>query len=461
MQNNDDTQIINKIRRRLAIMGRNNRRTTNFSLIEYFAVNNFQPINIKIIIMHLVDDYKQNPSKYVLSNETANFKNEKTFISSIKKAIKKNSAFVKGPGEEQLSLNLENTLVYLEAMYPKYANNSPDIKTPIKLSKRRIEKKQRHKNYDIKQEKKDDDYSQEMNNYRNKKENNYFFGNPQKYDYKKEYKYIDYKKADENTNEIFRIKDSDSDSYHHDYFFKDEIKKENYINDSERIPDIFNKDLLKNSLNSSLNINVIGDTVTYICDYLEDIEEFNNTMENKEFGDIQKLDEIKKNLVEMCDNKNVYDALNKEVKIWQQELYYIYQVMQDQLKAIKIEVNNKSYCYNAYIKLRDIILNYEAKYNTIMDSLFVGLNNLMDLDKKSVEKQLTIKKLLMNIYIKKEVFNSIVRAAKINYMNNHNFEKNRNSLADIQKIISDFQKEKMEIIQAVNDIDNDIGNISI
>ena len=135
--------------------------------------------------------------------------------------------------------------------------------------------------------------------------------------------------------------------------------------------------------------------------------------------------------------------------------------MQDQLKAIKIEVNNKSYCYNAYIKLRDIILNYEAKYNTIVDSLFVGLNNLMDLDKKSVEKQLTIKKLLMNIYIKKEVFNSIVRAAKINYMNNHNFEKNRNSLADIQKIISDFQKEKMEIIQAVNDIDNDIGNISI
>ena len=100
---NDKNQAINQIKRKLDVMSKSSFRTTNFSLIEYFALNNFQPINIGIVIVHLVQDYKSNPNKYVLSNEIGHYKSEKTFENSVKNAIKKNKSFIKGPGDGELS----------------------------------------------------------------------------------------------------------------------------------------------------------------------------------------------------------------------------------------------------------------------------------------------------------------------------------------------------------------------
>ena len=472
MIQNDTIQVINKIKKKLEIMTRSRYRTTHFSLIEFFAGNNFQPISQPSLIEHLVFDYRLDPDKFVLSNENGNFKSEKTFIMSIKKAIKKNRSFVTGPGE-QLSLDFKKTLEYLETMYPKYKNNSKDIKTPLKLSRRNNRESKRHMNHNVKKEKSFDDSDYEIDSYKRQKVDKYDFHSPEKLYFKRNLNFNVFNKENESQNKILSINDSDSDSYPFSDIIKKEVKKDNYNNyNIGWIPDIFSRDLFQVTLTSILEKAAISDCLRYISDYLAYIED-NFIIGNKEMEEESKrLEEIKTNLKELDENKNEYDSICNEVKNWQKEIYYIYQVMQNQLNAIKIEINNKTYCYDAYIKLRDIILNYEAKYNNVVDSLSDNLNELIELDKKSVEKQSILKKLLNNFNTKKRLINSIEKAAKINHVfslnhinlgnyPNYPYQNDRYYYMDIKGVMNDFQYEKMKIIDAVNDIDNDIGNITI
>ena len=205
--------------------------------------------------------------------------------------------------------------------------------------------------------------------------------------------------------------------------------------------------------------------------------QYNKIFEEKisEDEEIKKLEEIKNYLKKLYENKNEYNTISDEVKIWQKEIYYIFKVMQSQLNAIKIEINNKTYCYNSYIKLRDIILNYEQKYNTATESLMEKLNEINNLEKNSVEKQSFIKLLLSNININnitKKLINLIENAAKINdYLPfnqkkyeefpNFNSKSNLSSSIDVDEIMENLNLEKMRIINSVNEIDDEIGNISI
>ena len=146
--------------------------------------------------------------------------------------------------------------------------------------------------------------------------------------------------------------------------------------------------------------------------------------------------------------------------------------MQSQLNAIKIEINNKTYSYDAYSKLRDILINYEAKYDNAVDSIISKINELIEIEKNSAEKQLFIKRLLNNINIKKKLINSIENAARINDefsfnqmifrdFPNYNYQNDRYGFMNARDIVNCFQVEKNKIIDILNDIDNDIGNISI
>ena len=71
-------------------MKRSEYRTTNFSLIEYFAENNFKPLNLNSLVSKLLRDYKSNPKRYVLANDNIPFKSEANFKISIQVSIKKN-----------------------------------------------------------------------------------------------------------------------------------------------------------------------------------------------------------------------------------------------------------------------------------------------------------------------------------------------------------------------------------
>ena len=100
-----DKIIMDSIKQKIKAMKESQFRNKNFSLIEYFAENNFNPINEKELISRILSDYKSNPSRYVLSKAQSNFKSEKSFLSSVKNSISRNQSFVKGPNFGQLSLN--------------------------------------------------------------------------------------------------------------------------------------------------------------------------------------------------------------------------------------------------------------------------------------------------------------------------------------------------------------------
>ena len=127
--------------------------------------------------------------------------------------------------------------------------------------------------------------------------------------------------------------------------------------------------------------------------------------------------------------------------------------------------------YDVNLKLRDIILKYEGKYNNIVDILLLKLNELNDKEKNSVDIQISIKRLLTSINTKKKLINSIEKAIKINEefsfnqfilrdMPNLNRQNNSNTI-NTEEVMYIFQQERMKIIDVMNDIDNDIGNFSI
>ena len=219
----DNNQIIIKIKRKLDVMTRSQYRTTNFSIIELFSDNNFQPINIKLAIIHLVSDYKSNPKKYVLSRENSHYKSEKTFEKSIRNAINKNKSFEKGPGDGFLSLNLIKALEYLDTMYNKYKSNSKDIKTPIKLSKKNKEYKRQMPMINFKREKSEDDSDYDINSRKWNKLNNYDFHSPEKAYHQRRNIYQNFRNEKGSQNSIFSIRDSDSDTYPSDFIKKEEV----------------------------------------------------------------------------------------------------------------------------------------------------------------------------------------------------------------------------------------------
>mgnify|MGYP006916216801 FL=1 len=473
--------LINSIKKKLDVMTKSKYRTTNFSVIEFFAFHNFQPLNMESLILNLVVDYNSNPNKYVLSNEISHFKSQKTFENSIKNSINKNKSFVKGPGDGQLSLNYQKTLEYLNTMFNKYKTNSRDIKTPVKIPKKKNEEPKRPKVKQIKHEKNSDseDSEYESKNYKKKKVNNLDFRSPEKVSQPKNHRINErknFKLEKEDESGIFSIKDSDSDSLF--TLIKKEVKKENnnaYISD---IPNIFFKELIKNNLTSSLEQDDIFEAIKNINDYLQYIEELNKDgqnifIEDKEMDEKnKKLQEIKNYLKQLCENKMAYDVSCDEVRNWQNELLNIYKVMQSELYAVKIELNNKTYCFDSYAKLRDIIFGYKTKYEQVVDIISKKLNEIKDIEINSIDKQIFIKSLLDNINIKKKLISSIEKAVKINevfsfnqiivrQISGYNRQNEMDYLHYIKEISDTFLQEKNKIIDTMVDIDKDIGNISL
>ena len=77
-----------------------------------------------------------------------------------------------------------------------------------------------------------------------------------------------------------------------------------------------------------------------------------------------------------------------------------------------------------------------------------------------------------NINIKKKLVNAIKNAAKINDVfsfnqmifrdfPNYNYQNNRYGFIDTRDLINSFQMEKEKIIDILDEIDSDIGNILI
>lgn len=156
IDNGINKDLINEIKKKVNVMKKSKYRTSNFSLIEYFVNNNFQPLNQNYLISKLLEDYNANPERYVLSKNKGIFKSAKTFKQTIMRLARYNNSFEMGPGEGELSLNLKNACFYLRTVFNRYITNSRNVKTPIKLisqnknGKNAIKKEKDFQNYNIK-----------------------------------------------------------------------------------------------------------------------------------------------------------------------------------------------------------------------------------------------------------------------------------------------------------------------
>lgn len=459
----DYKYYINDINQKLKEMRTSQFRTTNFSLIEFFAENDFNPLYEKDLIDKIFSDYKSNPNRYVLSGEKGFFKSERTFLNSVKNAISKNKAFERGPDFGQISLNLEKTSQYLKTMYEKYLNNSSNINTPYKLfqqkkfqtletiyenkEKKRVENNNsKYMEIDVEDEVKDREKKLE-----NKKKNSYSWHTislneeTYKFDNGNEENIQGFFIPNTN-NSVSSIPNIISEEGH-------KLRKEN--------PDIFIKRLYTNNFGYYLK----AEKISYL------IKSLNNYFDQKKSSFIpnvdrrvQKIYELLKNLF---DNKKIYDSHYSEINNHQNELLSLYKKIFRESKVISIETCTRTYNYEIYTNLREIIFIYEAQYNKIVESIKQKLFELRNAEKDLLNKRNYINNFLRNIkegeYIDQsfaKISNAIEDILKLN--NNFCiFNGNINFDEDIENTIELFQSEKNRIVDDVKNIDKYIGNISV
>ena len=455
---NLDQIYMNEINQKLHVMKQSQFRSTNFSLIEYFADNKFKPLIQEILIAKLLFDYKKNPNKYVLANDKGTFKSEKNFKSSISSSIARNKAFVKGPGPGELSLNLEKTLQYLNTMFNKYTNNSSNIHTPYKIfssnknsstsiikniKKEKVKHELNHKADDVVNMEIEEQTKNKINNNHSY---SIYYGQSGNI----------FKKENENNGIKSPISISNSTSYS----FSNTNEKKN-IKD---VPEIFQQILFSDNLIDSIKTEKLSNILVDFNKFLSDVKakKMNDKIE-KEIENIKNLLQIE------YDNKLSYDSHCLEIKNCQNEVLTIYKIMANQLKTLKIEINIKSYSYDVYVQLRDIIYKYEISYNNTIDIIKQKLEKIKQIVKELKDNRKYIYDCLNNVHKTigfcdfnfSRLSRSIEQIMKINdisFDNSFDFDDDN---ANIKNIITKFKDERKAIIDEVNGIDKYIGNITI
>lgn len=459
----DDKYYINDIKQKLKEMGKSEFRTTNFSLIEYFAENDFNPLYEKDLIDRILSDFKSNPNRYVLSRERGFFKNEKTFLNSVKTSISKNKAFERGPDFGQISLNLESTSQYLKTMYEKYTNNCSNVNTPYKLFQQKKiptlesiwenkEKDHHHfkddKNMEIDEEDEEDADVKEKK-IENKKRNNYSL-------------FMNTISLNEETSKL----ESGIEENNKGFFIPNTNNSiSNLISEDHKLrkeyPDILIKKLYTDNFGYFLKTEKIQYIIKSLSIYFDQKK---SSFISKIDRRVQKIYELFKNLIE---NKKIYDSHYASINNHQNELLSLYKKIIKESKVINIEACTRTYNYEIYTNLREIIFIYEAQYNKIVELIKQKLYQLKNMEKELLNKRTYIYNFLRSIkegeYVDPgftKISNLIEDILKIN----NNFGQPNDSInfdEDIDNIIELFQLEKNKIVDEVKNIDKYIGNISV
>ena len=480
-KNTQDEIYKEEIKQKISSMKKSKFRTTNFSLIEYFVKNDFKPYNQEELISLLLNDYNANPTKYILSNDKGIFKNEKSFLYSIKLSIVRNKSFMKIPGSDKLTLNLEKTVQYLKSMCNKYLNNSKDIVTPLKVFNRGNNRNNRVQTMTKKIKGKEDlfynnsnmDFIQPMEN--NNRNNNTVQSTSKKVS-KNAFHQLSEKisrqsKNEKENKEIIYISNSSSCSNSKANPSTHSNSNENIVkNDIDNeLPEIFSQKLYSEIIISSFNNNSIEKISNSFEKFLSSVKSKKMNAEIEE-----ELDLINLSLKEIINMKTKYDTLYEEIRKVQHDLTITFKVMSNLFKYIGIEINVECYSYEVYRRLRDLIFQYEEKYNGLMENIEKKLKELIDIEKELVFNRRSIQAHLINMKNKgfcdfnfSRLANSIEIDLKFNnnsvndMLNKYLLEEENNIYSCITIIMNRFDEAKKKIIDSLNDIDKYVGNITI
>ena len=465
---NNNNIFIKEIREKVNIMKNSEYRTINFSLIEYFVNNNFHPLDKEFLILNLSIDYTINPERYIITkNKNEVYKSEKTFRKSLLYYISCNNFFKKGPGKDQLSLNLEKTCEYLRSVYGKYVNNSREVNTPVKVCNNSNNKKNNNKSQMKNVKKKlvdSDDFDIEIiNDKKHSFSHNIFRKNNKSL---KKSEKASHNNELINNNSIIALSESSfstitlSDE-------KPQCKKK-----GKEYPEIFLKRLVeKKNFISSLNEYYISKLLNSIKEYILDVD-IKGSPEN-----------IKENLINVDNSlQKLYEYIisfreeSKTLDDLQKEIFHMWKLMSHLLKMVKKGINKEFYSYDIYVILKDAIIKFGKTYLIILKKIKYSLKEITDLDMKSEEEVRIIRKTLALINYRDlhGLFDSVIKKLKIDNDNcnisddvqsqeNEEVEDDYNYFKKngIDRIINDFQEERKKIVIYIKDLDKDIGNITI
>ena len=459
--------LINEIRQKVNVMKKSKYRTSNFSLIEYFVNNNFQPLNLNYLISKLIEDYNSNPERYVLSDNKKIFKSEKTFKQSLIRLARYNNSFEIGPGDGELSLNLKNTLQYLRSVYKKYISNSRDVKTPIKISGNFKNNKKEIQNNNIKV-KDNDDFDIEIINYKkdsfsqNEKNYNNYVNKRTK---KLENEIVENNSAisltDSNVSTIIKLE-------------KNEQSKDRY----KEIPKIFLKRMInKDNIIHFLEKSSISSMANFTQNYITSVDREINSekIENK-------LDNICYNLRRLLPDKESYIKKCITLNASRKEIFQVWEIMNNQLKSINLQIKIKSYSYEMYVILINLIYAFEKNYKLILENIQKNLIELKDLEKSFQEKIANIRNSLATIKSRikndkkfdklSELIQKNLRFDINNYYQldddqqledeeteEENYKSNEYNI--ISQEVRNYQEERKKIMEEIKKIDKTVGNITI
>lgn len=457
--NSQDEEYKEKIKEKLLLMEENQYRTTNFSLIEYFSKNDFKPLIQEELVAKLLKKYNENPSRFVTASDIRSFKSEKNFKNSIYTSISRNKSFIKGPGTGEISLDLKKTYQYLNTIYRSYISNSKYAGTPNKLLKKKNPtniKRNKNNNFNIINiSDMEDEIPKEIPKPKNVKNFNKFSNK------KVNIKSNENKSNNKNNinNEIISISSSPSNS---------NPKVSNIKKESNNVNELFKKMIYFDSF-YYINNQEVSITLNKFNSYLKGVKEknMNNQIE-------EKLLKIRQYFQTFYDNKISFDEQYQEIKDFHKEISSIYKAMALNLDLVKAEINMRSYNYEIYCQLREIIYKNGDFFSKYINELKKKIEEIKDKEKKLIEnRKLTLEEMnfLESNYIDYAYTKLAEEIGKVLNLKNSSLnekiyiyksdDKYINNYNSAINIIIKLNMERKKIIDEMDKIDSIVGNVEI
>ena len=255
------------------------------------------------------------------------------------------------------------------------------------------------------------------------------------------------------------------------------VEKNELFNDKDKaIPHIFLKRMIqKDKLIFSLDKNSFYKMENSMEKYLTNTAKDENSEEIEE-----KLLKIYNSLQKLTRDKESYVILCNDLNTLRKEIFQVWKLMSSQLLAINLSVKIKSYSYDMYANLRDSIFKSEKVYKEISSNIKKILNdltekvNLFDDERNKIIKALaSIKNLLSDDKDFTMISNLIEKKLGIDFNNYYqsdkeetleededSYENSKNDNTIIQDIRS-YRDERKKIMDEIDKIDKNIGNITI
>ena len=255
------------------------------------------------------------------------------------------------------------------------------------------------------------------------------------------------------------------------------VEKNELFNDKDKaIPHIFLKRMIqKDKLIFSLDKNSFYKMENSMEKYLTNTAKDENSEEIEE-----KLLKIYNSLQKLTRDKESYVILCNDLNTLRKEIFQVWKLMSSQLLAINLSVKIKSYSYDMYANLRDSIFKSEKVYKEISSNIKKILNdltekvNLFEDERNKIIKALaSIKNLLSDDKDFTMISNLIEKKLGIDFNNYYqsdkdetleededSYENSKNDNTIIQDIRS-YRDERKKIMDEIDKIDKNIGNITI